>query len=214
MRKQKITTATVTIILLSLLFLLAAYGATAEGATPTRVIWDLYDSAYNRYKDSKTLENMEDALKDKGRDIVYILEEHNLPYWLIALAGAESHFKEDTCSGKGACGVWQLTAPTARAYGLTVNDGVDERTSPIKATKAAAKYLKKHYERFSGNIPLVIAAYNLSSTPVFNAIHKHKTTDFKVLCAKKALPAESCYLIAKTYAIKALIDFKAYVEDM
>jgi len=46
-----------------------------------------------------------------------------------------------------------------KTYGLTINSIVDERRDPIKATHAAARYLKDMYDIYHDWI-LVIAAYN------------------------------------------------------
>ena len=101
-------------------------------------------------------------LKRKARyfpTIERILAEEGVPEDLKYLAAAESTLAE-AVSPAGAKGVWQFMAPTARAYGLEVNDEVDERFHLEKATRAAAAYLKDYYEDF-GDWNKVAAAYNM-----------------------------------------------------
>ena len=101
-------------------------------------------------------------LKRKARyfpTIERILAEEGVPDDLKYLAAAESTLAE-AVSPAGAKGVWQFMAPTARAYGLEVNDEVDERFHLEKATRAAAAYLKDYYEDF-GDWNKVAAAYNM-----------------------------------------------------
>lgn len=88
-----------------------------------------------------------------------ILREEGVPEDLKFLAAAESALHE-AVSPAGARGVWQMMAPTARAYGLEVNDEVDERYHLEKSTRAAAAYLKDYYAQF-GDWTKVAAAYNM-----------------------------------------------------
>jgi membrane-bound lytic murein transglycosylase D len=60
---------------------------------------------------------------------------------------------------------------TGRMYGLTINSVVDERRDPVKATHAAARYLKDLYGIYNDWI-LVIAAYNCGPGNVNKAIRR------------------------------------------
>ena len=60
---------------------------------------------------------------------------------------------------------------TGKQYGLEVNTLVDERCDPIKASYAAAHYLKDLY-RIYGDWNLVIAAYNCGPDNIAKAIHR------------------------------------------
>lgn len=88
-----------------------------------------------------------------------ILAEEGVPEDLKYLAVAESSLSNAT-SVAGAKGVWQFMSPTGKAYGLEVNDEVDERFHLEKATRAACKYLKDYYKEF-GDWRWVAAAYNM-----------------------------------------------------
>lgn len=73
----------------------------------------------------------------------------------IYLMFEESGGKVQVCSSVGACGPWQLTQATARAYGCT------DRTDPYTATLAAGRYIRHLLEDFDGDERLVIMAYNM-----------------------------------------------------
>jgi membrane-bound lytic murein transglycosylase D len=60
---------------------------------------------------------------------------------------------------------------TGKAYGLNVNTLVDERRDPVKASFAAARYLRDLYNIF-GDWNLVIAAYNCGPENINKAIRR------------------------------------------
>lgn len=82
-----------------------------------------------------------------------------LPIELRAMAIIESALQPTAVSRAGAAGLWQFMPATGKVYGLEVNSLVDERFDPLKATKAACRYLKDLYGIYH-NWPLAIAAYN------------------------------------------------------
>jgi membrane-bound lytic murein transglycosylase D len=87
------------------------------------------------------------------------LAAKELPEDLVYLALIESGFSNRAVSRARAVGMWQFMAPTGRGYGLRIDSWVDDRRDPVKATAAAARYLKDLRDRF-GSPYLAAAAYN------------------------------------------------------
>lgn len=100
-----------------------------------------------------------------------IFDQYNLPLELKYLAIIESALNPRAVSRAGATGLWQFMYSTGRVYGLTINSFVDQRRNPVKATDAAARYLKDLYEIF-GEWDLAIAAYNCGPRNVSKAIYR------------------------------------------
>lgn len=93
-----------------------------------------------------------------------IIHGKNLPDDLKFLSVAESALYMSR-STKGAVGLWQFMPATARAYGLQVDDYVDERRHPEKSTDAALEYLKDGYQQHKSWL-LSAAGYNMGNTNV------------------------------------------------
>ena len=100
-----------------------------------------------------------------------IFDSYGLPAELKYMAVIESALNPNAVSRVGATGMWQFMFSTGRMYGLTINSVVDERRDPVKATHAAARYLKDMYDVFHDWI-LVIAAYNCGPGNVSKAIRR------------------------------------------
>ncbi|MFK7922160.1 MAG: LysM peptidoglycan-binding domain-containing protein [Bacteroidia bacterium] len=82
-----------------------------------------------------------------------------VPQDLKYLAIQESALRPDVVSSSNAVGFWQFKAPTAKEYGLRVNDKVDERQHIYRASEAAAAYLKANNRDFDNWIYAVLAYY-------------------------------------------------------
>jgi membrane-bound lytic murein transglycosylase D len=100
-----------------------------------------------------------------------VLGENNLPLELKYLSIIESALNTTIVSRMGAAGLWQLMIGTGRMYGLEINSLVDERLSPIKATNAAAHFMKDLFSIY-GDWNLVIASYNCGPGNVNKAIRR------------------------------------------
>ncbi len=94
------------------------------------------------------LDGMESIFKNKG-----------LPIELTRLPFVESSFVIGATSKVGAAGIWQFMPGVGRQF-MRVNDQVDERRSPWKATEAAAKLLKENYIILHKKWGLALTAYN------------------------------------------------------
>ncbi|MBM4185073.1 MAG: lytic transglycosylase domain-containing protein [Gemmatimonadetes bacterium] len=87
------------------------------------------------------------------------LRERSMPPELLYLAMIESGLSPVAESHVSAVGLWQFMDPTARELGLRVDDYVDERRDPVRATDAALDYLFWLRARY-GSWYLAVAAYN------------------------------------------------------
>ena len=99
------------------------------------------------------------------------LDLYQLPLELKYLPVIESALNPTAVSRVGATGLWQFMLTTGKAYGLNVNTLVDERRDPVKASYAAARYLRDLYNIF-GDWNLVIAAYNCGPENINKAIRR------------------------------------------
>ncbi|WP_418696720.1 transglycosylase SLT domain-containing protein [Bacteroides sp.] len=99
------------------------------------------------------------------------LDTYGLPLELKYLPIIESALNPSAVSRAGACGLWQFMLNTGKMYGLESNSLVDERRDPIKATWAAARYLKDMYDIYK-DWNLVIAAYNCGPGTINKAIRR------------------------------------------
>ncbi len=87
-----------------------------------------------------------------------VFEKMNLPIELTRIPFVESSFNEVAYSKVGAVGVWQIMPSMGRKFSI-VNENIDERYSPIKASEMAARILKEN-KLVLKNWPLAVTAYN------------------------------------------------------
>jgi membrane-bound lytic murein transglycosylase D len=85
------------------------------------------------------------------------LDKYNLPLELKYMAVIESAMNARAVSRVGASGLWQFMYKTGKLYDLEVNSYIDERYESIKATDAAARYLKTFIQRYGIGILLLAA---------------------------------------------------------
>lgn len=86
---------------------------------------------------------------------------HNIDIaWIKAVIHAESGFKADALSDKGAMGLMQLMPALAKHY------QIEDAFNPDENIRGGAAYLAKLLKRFKGNSKLAAAAYNAGPTAV------------------------------------------------
>jgi membrane-bound lytic murein transglycosylase D len=136
---------------------------------------------------------MENAL---GRASMYmpmvrqVFAEEGVPADLAYLAVIESGFRNDANSKAKAVGMWQFIRSTGRIYGLNGNAWLEERRDPIKATRAAARYLKRLYQ-ISGDWYLAASSYNAGPLTLDRAIQNVGSRNFWDLARSRWLRTET-----------------------
>lgn len=106
--------------------------------------------------------------------------EEGVPKEITRLPFIESCFVNEACSITGATGIWQFMPRTAMKT-LRVDAAIDERYDPLKATRAAAIFLKDNYKILK-NWNLAVMAYHHGAGLVSKAMKRLKTTDaFKII---------------------------------
>lgn len=158
---------------------------------------DIYVKRTAMYGDMLGLSNYYFPIFEKA------LKSYNIPTEIKYLSIVESSLNPHAVSRVGATGLWQFMFGTAKAYGLNMDNFVDERKDPIQASYAAAAYFRDAYEEL-GDWLLAIAAYNCGKGNVNRAIAKAGSRNFWDI--RKFLPKEtSNYVpafIAAVYVMK------------
>lgn len=129
-----------------------------------------------------------------------ILKQNDVPEDFKYLPLIESNLLNDV-SPKNAVGYWQILKSSGKENGLEITDEVDERYDPLKATKAACKYLKQAYRKF-GNWTLVAASYNRGMGGIERAIENQQVDSYYDLF----LNEETSRYVFRLLAIKEIIE--------
>jgi membrane-bound lytic murein transglycosylase D len=129
-----------------------------------------------------------------------ILRENDIPEDFKYLPLIESNLL-NAVSPKEAVGYWQILKDSGKELGLEVNNEVDERYDPLKATHAACKYLKKAYSKF-GSWTLVAASYNRGMGGLERAIEDQKVDSYYDLY----LNEETSRYVFRIVAIKEIVN--------
>ncbi|BCS55862.1 transglycosylase SLT domain-containing protein [Geobacter sp. SVR] len=129
-----------------------------------------------------------------------ILKRQGMPEDLVYVAMIESGFHLHARSWANAVGPWQFVSDTGRRYSLRIDQWVDERKDPVKATSAAALYLKELYEMFNGDWYLAAAGYNAGENKILRAIGMYNTSDFWEISRGSYLKRETKEYVPKLLA--------------
>jgi membrane-bound lytic murein transglycosylase D len=124
------------------------------------------------------------------RLIEEIFKRNKLPPELYYLALIESGFVHHARSSANAVGYWQFMRPTGIQYGLRISPYVDERQDIIRATQAAAKYIKSLFNQFD-DWHLALAAYNAGPGRIKSAIRRSGMNDYWQLAKNGYIPRET-----------------------
>lgn len=154
--------------------------------------------------------NVEHALIDSAshiKTIRRILEQERMPPDLAYIPIVEGALTSGAESAAGAAGPWQMTASTARAYGLQVEGEIDERQDLVKSTQASCRYLKDLILDFGAgsSVMLALAAYNSGAGKVKQAVTRTvrdpiQQRNFWYLYRTRALPKETREYVPKVFA--------------
>ena len=101
-----------------------------------------------------------------------------------AVAWQESHFRQQAVSPKGALGVMQLMPSTARSLGVDAGD--------LRANiDGGVTYLSHMLQRFEGDLPRALAAYNAGPEAVqrYGGVPPYAETQAYVRAILSRLPA-------------------------
>lgn len=168
-----------------------------------------YNSEVKRQLTDYLRQGRRDTERMLGRASMYFpifehyRQKYNLPEVLKYIPLLESRLTPTVQSEAGAVGLWQFMPATAEHYRLRIDEYVDERMNPYRATEAAMKMLVQLHEEF-GDWSLALAAYNCGPGRVRYAIRRTGCDDFWSIQhllprqTRRYLPA----LIATTYVAR------------
>jgi membrane-bound lytic murein transglycosylase D len=141
------------------------------------------------YKNKKKYTKFFIRAMNRGRLIIPTMRElmyrKDLSPIFIYLAMVESGFRTQAVSTSSAGGLWQFVKATAVDENLRVDEIIDERYDPIKATNVAIDYLYKIHSRL-GKWYLTAMAYNCGAGCIERSIEKAGTTDLATLIDPRA----------------------------
>ena len=160
--------------------------------------------AYHKRKNTAALfsryEKWETTIKS-------IFTQRGVPQELAELCMVESGCTYRALSHAGALGMWQIMPETGRAYGMTINGYLDERTDPMKSTLTAAQILRRNYDKI-GDWTLATAAYNCGPGRFLKKDNKGKTWPEMV----GILPKETQQYIPSLIAIHYVWTYRRQLE--
>lgn len=131
--------------------------------------------------------------------ITPILKRNGIPDDFKYLAVVESGFTHNV-SGRGAAGFWQFIPSTAQAFGLVVNDEIDERYHVEKSTEAACQLLKEAHKTL-GNWTLAAASFNIGINGLQRQLERQKASSYYDL----VLNEETSRYVFRVLAMKEIL---------
>lgn len=117
-------------------------------------------------------------LKSKWEGMIKkILKEKGVPEDFFYLAIAESELNNEIKSPRNALGMWQFLKKTGLEYGLIIDNYIDQRRDPEKATEVACDYLIEA-KRKLGSWTNATASYNVGMAGLKSSMQSQKETDY------------------------------------
>jgi hypothetical protein len=111
----------------------------------------------------------------------------------------ESGFTHNV-SGRGAAGFWQFIPSTAQAFGLVINEEIDERYHVEKSTEAACQLLKEAHKTL-GNWTLAAASFNIGINGLQRQLERQKASSYYDL----VLNDETSRYVFRVLAMKEIL---------
>jgi soluble lytic murein transglycosylase-like protein len=136
--------------------------------------------------------------------VLPLSEKHGMDWKLVAAVMAEeSNYNPNAISAKGAIGLMQLMPGTARLYRV----GYQELFNPKRNIEAGVRHLKTLHDRYDGDLPLVLAAYNSGEGAVdrFNGMPPYRHTKAFV---RKVMARYQSHVERERLAVVAISDIR------
>ncbi|MBN2858029.1 MAG: transglycosylase SLT domain-containing protein, partial [Candidatus Delongbacteria bacterium] len=145
-----------------------------------------------------------------GRYFPYIekvLKENGIHDDIKYLSIAESTLNPNATSHAGAAGIWQFMRQTAKGYGLSINDYIDERRHIHKSTEAAARLLKDNYRTLLNegidDWLLAVCAYNAGIGTILRDAKGQGAAEFSKMIMRSE---ETDLYVYRSIAIKIIFE--------
>ena len=132
------------------------------------------------------------------------LKSEKMPRELLFLPVIESGYQPKAVSRAGAVGIWQFMPNSVGGYDIHIDEWMDERQDPWKASVAAIKKLKWNY-RYYDDWCLALAAYNCGVGSLNKAIKKAGKKDYWYLADNDYLPKETKFYVPKFLAVSDIL---------
>jgi soluble lytic murein transglycosylase-like protein len=145
------------VLVLTIVPAYAYFGAPADGSQPDS---EIVQMAREAVESSDTNLEIAEILEIEAH-IREVAVRYDIPPILVAaIVEAESEFNPRAVSRRGARGLMQLMPGTASS--LKVTDTFD----PYENIEGGVRHLRRLMDRYRGNLPLVLAAYNAGEQAV------------------------------------------------
>lgn len=126
-----------------------------------------------------------------------ILKQYGVPDDFKYLAVIESGLA-NVVSPSQAAGFWQFVESTGKAYGLKIEEGIDERYDPIRSTHAACRFLLDAKREF-GSWAMAAAAYNMGTNGLRKQVQQQGLSQYYELWLNQETSRYLPRLIATKY---------------